>query len=134
MIQWTDRMETGVELQDRQHRELVRKVNELAAAMKAGKGREVVGDMLAFLGQYAVEHFRDEERLMKQAGYPGLAKHHAVHEAFKKDFGALVATYEAHPAKFSTAIEVQRRVLDWLRNHICGIDQDAGKYIKAHGG
>ncbi len=129
-LEWTPSMETGIDVVDRQHQELVRQVNRLVEAMRAGKGRKMVGEILAFLGRYAVEHFQTEEKIMEQGGYPGLDKHRRVHEAFKKDFGKLAAEYERTPAKLSLTIEVQRRVMEWLRSHILGMDQEAAAYLR----
>jgi len=133
MIQWSSAMETGVPVIDRQHKELVRQVNELVEAMRAGKGRQVVGDTLVFLGRYAQEHFETEEGLMKRFGYPGYERHRAVHEAFKRDFADLSAEYDRNPEKLALTIKVQKRVMDWLREHILRVDAEAGRYLREHG-
>ncbi len=132
-LEWTPSMETGIDVVDRQHRELVEQVNRLVEAMRAGKGRKVVGEILSFLGRYAVEHFQTEEKIMEQGGYPDLDKHREVHEAFKKDFGELAAEYDRSPTKLSLTIEVQRRVMAWLREHILKMDMKAAEYLRAHG-
>ncbi|GAB4264588.1 bacteriohemerythrin [Deferrisoma sp.] len=132
-MQWEAKMATGIAKVDAQHKELIRQVNELMDAMKAGKGRQIIGDVLAFLGKYAVEHFATEEALMQRHGYPGYAEHKAVHEAFKKDFGALAAEYDRNPEKLSVTIQVQHRVMDWLRDHILGIDQKLGAFLREKG-
>lgn len=118
---------------DAQHKELIRQVNELLNAMRAGKGRQVIGDVLAFLGRYAEEHFATEEALMRRHEYPGYGEHKAIHEAFKRDFGALAAEYDRSPEKLSVTIQVQRRVLDWLRNHILNTDQKMGVFLREKG-
>ncbi len=130
-LEWTPSMETGIDVVDRQHRELVDQVNRLVEAMRAGKGRQVVGDILSFLGRYAVEHFQTEERIMERGGYPDLERHRQVHEAFKKDFGALAAEYDRSPTKLSLTIEVQRRVMEWLRDHVLKMDKKAAEYLRA---
>ena len=133
MLKWEAAMETGIATVDRQHQELVDKVNELMTAMKEGKGREIIGDVLAFLGNYAVDHFRTEETLMDRHKYPDADKHKAIHETFKADFGRLVGEYDANPTKVSLTIEVQRRVGEWLRGHILNVDKELGKYLAEKG-
>lgn len=132
-MQWEAKMATGIAKVDAQHKELIRQVNELMDAMKAGKGRQIIGDVLAFLGKYALEHFATEEALMQRHGYPGYAEHKAIHEAFKKDFGQLAAEYDRNPEKLSVTIQVQRRVLDWLRDHILNTDQKMGAFLREKG-
>lgn len=133
MLQWEPAMATGIAAVDRQHKDLISRVNELLTAMKAGKGRQMVGELLAFLGKYAVEHFGTEEALMHKHAYPGYAEHKAIHEAFKKDFGALAAQLDAGPTNLSLTIEVQRRVMDWLKTHILSMDAALGKYLAGRG-
>ena len=133
-LQWTPDMETGIEVVDRQHRELVEQVNRLLQAMRAGKGRKVVGDLLAFLGRYAVEHFQTEEEIMRKGGYPEYERHRAVHEAFKRDFAKLAAEYEKQAnTKLALTIEVQKRVMEWLRQHILKTDKKAAEHLREHG-
>jgi hemerythrin len=133
MIQWGKSMETGNQTIDGQHRELVDKVNGLLEAMKQGRGKEVIGDVLVFLGSYAVSHFNEEEKLMARSNYPEREAHRKIHEAFKTDFGRLVQDYDASPASSALTIEVQRRVGDWLRNHILDVDKKLGAHLAAHG-
>lgn len=133
MFQWDPKMETGVAAIDRQHKELVRQVNELMTAMKEGRGRQMIGDVLAFLGKYAVEHFGTEEELMRKNGYPDYERHHAIHEAFKKDFGALAEELDANPVNLSLTLKVQNKVLDWLKSHILNIDSQVGSFLAAKG-
>ncbi len=133
MLQWEPAMATGIGSVDRQHKDLVQQVNQLVEAMKSGKGRQVVGDLLVFLGKYAVDHFGLEESLMQRHDYPAYADHKAVHEAFKKDFGVLAGQFDAAPSSLSLTIDVQRRVTDWLRNHILNTDAKLGAFLKERG-
>lgn len=132
MLQWEPSMETKVSAVDQQHKELVRQVNGLIEAMKAGKGRQIIGDTLTFLGKYAVEHFGTEEALMRKHGYPGYETHKGIHEAFKADFGNLAKELDGGAA-LTVTIDVQRRVLDWLKNHILQVDRELGKFLKEKG-
>ena len=132
MLQWEAAMETQVSTVDEQHRELVRQVNGLVEAMKAGKGRQIIGDTLVFLGQYAVEHFGTEEALMRKHGYPGYDKHKGIHETFKADFGKLAKELDGGSA-LTVTIDVQRRVLDWLKSHILQVDKEMGSFLKEKG-
>lgn len=133
MLQWEPAMETKVGEIDRQHKELVKQVNELVEAMKSGKGRQLVGDVLVFLGKYAVQHFGTEEALMQKHKYPQYETHKGIHEAFKQDFGKLAQEFQDGSQNLSLTIQVQQRVLDWLKKHILGTDQELAKYLKTCG-
>jgi len=133
MIQWEPSMETRVSVIDKQHKMLVARVNELVSAMKSGKGRELIGDTLVFLGKYALDHFATEEAFMRQHGYPGYDKHKAIHEAFKQDFGSLAKEFDTGAKSLSLTVQVQHRIADWLRTHILQTDQELGRYLRAKG-
>ncbi len=130
-VQWNSSMETGIGVVDDQHRELFRRIDELLDAMRSGKGRGVVGELLAFLGRYADEHFRTEEGIWSRAGLPDLDQHRRAHEGFRRDFAKLAQEYEQDPSKLSLAIEVQRRVMEWLREHILKVDKKAAAWVAA---
>ncbi len=73
-IEWNDTTySVGVRQFDDEHKELVRLINELHAAMKSGRGRDVMGPTLNSLTRYVKLHFSREETIMGQHGYPGLA-------------------------------------------------------------
>jgi len=114
-------------------------VNGFARARKVGKDQEVGGEVLAFLGKYAVEHFGMEDGLLRKQGYPGYAEHKgctehkAIHEVFQKDFGALAPQFDAAPKILSPTIDVQRRVTDCLKAHILGTDAKLGPFLTERG-
>lgn len=63
-VVWSSEFEVGVELIDRQHRELIDRINKLLAAIREGRGREETFKVMRFLQEYVVEHFSAEERFM----------------------------------------------------------------------
>jgi hemerythrin len=129
-ILWTPDLAIGVEAIDRQHQDLFAAIDRLLVAMSDGRGRGEVAQLLGFLGQYAVEHFRDEEQLMSQSRYPDLAQHRRVHEEFKADFGRLSAQLEAGGPTSSLVLEVNRRAAQWLRTHVMGMDKKLGAFLQ----
>ena len=65
----------GVPSLDEQHKNLISLVNKLNDAMKSGRGKDVLGDILAKLVNYTKTHFAAEEQLMRMHSYPDLASH-----------------------------------------------------------
>lgn len=101
---------------DRDHQKLFDLIDQLAAAMKAGEGKEVCATLIDQLIGFARTHFAMEERLMGQQRYPQAAAHKAEHDGFvgkvvnlrqKIDSGSTVLSSEM--------LSVMR---DWLNNHI----------------
>ncbi len=129
-VQWTPDLAVGVTLIDDQHKELFKRINQLLEASSQGKGKDEVGKVLQFLSDYVITHFGTEEKAMIQHGYGGITAHKAEHLAFLRDFGDLAKGFETQGASTTLLIAVQRRVIDWLNNHIRQSDKALGAFLK----
>lgn len=130
-IQWTQDLATGVGWQDEQHKELFVRLDNLLEAAKQGKSKDEVGKIVKFLEEYVGTHFGTEERHMNMFAYPDTSSHKQEHMAFVKEFTQLKKDFEKEGASSSIAIQVQRRVTDWLKNHIAKTDKSLGAFLKA---
>lgn len=130
LVQWQADLETGAELVDAQHKEIFNRVNALLTAMQQGKGRAEVVAVIDFLGKYVVSHFTAEEGLMRQNGYPEYTAHQQLHKAFVTDFADLKREFEANGSSSLLVIQVQRRVIDWLMNHIIREDKRIAEFLR----
>ncbi len=128
-IQWTEELAVGEQLIDTQHQEIFRRISTLLDACNKGKGKEAVGDVLNFLGNYVVEHFGAEEKLMQQYDYPEYPQHKQMHEAFIKKFEELKEDYEKNGVALNLVIQTNRFVVGWLNDHIRNVDKKLGKFI-----
>ena len=68
-FQWNTSYSVKVEAMDAQHKRLFEIIRELYTAMRAGHGKQVVGEVLHRLIEYTVQHFAAEEKLMEKNGY-----------------------------------------------------------------
>ena len=80
----TKDLETGNIIIDKEHRELLKAVNDLMDACSDGKGRDHMIKTIKFLNDYVDSHFAHEERLQQKSGYPGMTAHKAFHEKYKQ--------------------------------------------------
>lgn len=119
-IHWTDDLNTGIEVIDKQHRRIVVYINELNAAHSAGD-RSATRRVLNELVDYTISHFSFEEEMQEKAGYPFCKAHKRVHEMFTKR----VAEFQQ---RAKTGEDVTQEILEmlkiWLVNHIKGDDAD----------
>ena len=83
-------------------------------------------DALEEMHQYATMHFEFEEAYMKRIGYPDLASHIAIHNAFKGKLERIRNDYQNNIRPLNS--EIMKLIENWLVNHILSEDQ---KY-KAH--
>lgn len=113
---WGPQFATGNSNVDAQHQELFRKVAALHHAMRDGKGRAIIGELLVFLAAYTEEHFRDEEADMRKAGYPALAQHQELHRTLLAQVADVKRRFDAGEAL--KTMEVSDFLADWLCTHI----------------
>jgi len=134
-LQWTLDMQVGVEEIDAQHKELFVRINKLRAALGQGRGKDEIDRTIRFLEEYVVDHFAGEERRMAETTYPYAGLHKAEHADFIRDFSLIKEKLERmeREGMITTfaVIEVQRKLYDWLVNHIAKSDKVLGAFIAA---
>jgi hemerythrin len=128
-LQWEPRLSVGVPFIDQQHQELIGALNALLAAMQSSRGKEEVGKLLQFLGEYTVSHFAAEEQMMARTRYPGLAGHKEQHEAFVAEFKKLAAEFAKTGPTTGLAIRLNGKVCEWLREHIGHLDRQLADFV-----
>lgn len=128
-ITWDPNLETGDPEIDGQHRELFFRIDKLLAASRERRSREEVAQTLTFLGDYVVQHFGAEERMMVEAGYPELEAHRAEHARFVQEFGILYNEFKSEGPTTLFIIRVGNRVTGWLREHIYRTDRQLVEYL-----
>jgi hemerythrin len=129
-VQWTVDLTVGNELIDLQHQELFSRFNDLISACKERKGKEKVVELLAFLGDYVVEHFQAEEQLMLRRGYPEYETHRQLHQHFIGKLTALRQDMDQEGATVNLVIATNQTVLQWLIEHIKRVDSKFGVFLK----
>ncbi len=121
---------TEVDDIDEQHRELFRRIERLLDASRTRSSREEVGRLLEFLGDYVVEHFAAEERLMQVSHYPSFEGHREEHRRFVKELELLRQELKTEGPSHLFVIRVGNRVTEWLREHIYRTDRMVGQWIR----
>lgn len=131
LIEWSEDLSVNVSEIDREHQMLVGMINELNDAMRWGKGKAVVRNIITGLGIYAASHFKTEEEYFDKLDYPYASGHKKEHS----DFVAKVAEFRGglERGKIGLTIEVLFFLSDWLRNHIEVSDKKYGPFFNANG-
>lgn len=121
-ITWTDSLKCGVIEVDNQHRELFRQVDGLQQAMSKGQGRQEIGRLLDFLGDYVVRHFAAEEKQMDALGCPAARANKQAHAEFLEVFKSLRHRFDESGATPTLVLEIKDTLSRWLVDHIRNID------------
>lgn len=132
LIEWKDIYETGIVALDNEHRTLVEQINRLGQVLRNKSGDDALGEILAVLQDYTENHFRHEERLMQEYGYPDLAEHREIHQALRDSVAELKAEYA--DGKEGLAKELYKFLRGWLLGHIVEVDKKYGAFLESRAG
>lgn len=127
---FTKDLETGNQLIDNEHRQLIDAINNLLTACSTGKGRTELANTTKFLQDYTAKHFSDEEKLQLQSQYPDYANHKRYHEDFKKVVAGICQKLEKDGPTISLVGEVNSAIAGWLINHIKKEDVKVANHLK----
>ena len=120
LFPWREAYSVAIPQIDQQHKQLIKLINDMHAAMLAGNGRTTVAGILNELVRYTESHFAAEEALLRERGYSRLAAHQAEH---RRLFGQVRELQEKSVAgTFTASMEVMKFLKDWLANHILSND------------
>ena len=79
MVELTKTFVLECEELDRDHKRLVEMVNDITKDIEKGETEHCSSKVLSFVN-FAKAHFFREEKILKEAGYPDLEKHHEHHK------------------------------------------------------
>lgn len=130
-ITWDEQYSVGVMEIDNQHKRLVELVNNLHEAMKEGKGRDIMTEVLTSLIDYTASHFATEEKYMTKFNYPQYGSHKLEHQKFVKQVLDFQNDYNS--GKLAITIDIMKFLKDWLVNHIQGTDKKFGPFFNKNG-
>jgi len=123
----------GIEEIDKQHQELLDRMELLRDYMRRGLSKDAIRDTLKFLESYVVEHFATEVRYMQQYRYPGMLEHKAEHETFLRDFTAFKEKFTSLQAQGESTtflgLDIVRKLNAWFTNHIETVDMKMGEFL-----
>lgn len=125
-IQWTEDLNTDIQVIDSQHLRIVEYINALDD-IKESHDRDEVGRVLNELVDYTLSHFAFEESLMEDAGYPFINGHKMVHELFVKRVGDFQQRFKMGEDIAEELLTVLR---SWLINHIKSDDSDYAETVR----
>jgi len=125
LYDWKDDYSVGVARFDNHHKRLFNIANQLHEMMKQGKGSEVIEPVLRELIDYTRYHLTEEEKVMETIGYSDISAHKWAHKIFTDQLNEAQTEVDAGKTIF-VVIKIAKTVIDWLINHIYGIDK---KYL-----
>lgn len=131
LIAWNDRLALGLPAIDHDHRRLVSLINALAGHKVRGGRHPELLTLFDELRDYAVTHFRAEERLMEEAAVSAAHRdaHHRAHAGFVAYLDQAVPVLAANPDDIIEPLLAF--LMKWLVQHIVGLDARMAREIAA---
>ncbi len=123
-LEWTEDLNTGIDVIDAQHRRIVDYINQLHDARQTGDV-VLVGEVIESMVDYTLSHFGFEETLMEDAGYEFVRPHKKVHELFVRRVDQLHQRFKAGE---DISGELHAMLSRWLFSHI---RHDDASYVSA---
>jgi CRP/FNR family transcriptional regulator len=131
LLAWDPIYSIGIDAIDRQHQRLFEISNRFYDAWRTRAGHDALRRVFDELLEYTGYHFAEEERLMREIGYPGFAGHHRAHEELVELVGKYRSQLEAGvPGIETQALEF---IKTWLNIHVLEDDRSIGDYLRRTG-
>lgn len=124
-MEWNEEiMSTGVELVDSQHKEIIRRVNNLKQVAECGGNALTpeINHLIDFLADYVIAHFLSEETLQMKINYADFEAHKLEHEGFIHNFTDMRDMYQRSGATNENIQALISMSESWLIEHIAGSD------------
>ena len=127
LITWGEGLLVGIPEIDSEHEKIVHMINELHAAMKEGKGKSLMANILAAVEDYTKSHLTHEEELMIRYGYPEYLEHKAIHVEF---IGKIEEYKNLNEQQVLQARHLINVLQSWLLDHIANTDKRYSSFLR----
>ena len=121
----------GIKQIDQEHQILINLINELYEFMSQGKGKEIIEKTIADLINYTEFHFKSEEKLLSDYGYPEFRSHLLKHYMLVKEVKEMQENYRS--GRLLVIPKVSDFLKEWLTQHIRISDKHYAIFLKAKG-
>lgn len=132
-IEWNNSYEIGVPLIDEHHQTLLKRLNDVSAAVEEHQGEREITRTLKFLADYTQFHFSAEEEKMRESDYPGLDKQLEEHKKFLDALDKLEEDFRDEDATKALSESLNTFLFNWLIHHIKELDAQFGAYLSEKG-
>ena len=123
MLEWKADYETGVPAIDTQHKVLFNHINRLEEVLKKSENERAEADyLLAFLENYAEQHFKGEETCMARFRCPAHAKNKEEHKQFMDFLVFGKSLYQSSGSPKEVLERLHESMVWWINNHILKVD------------
>lgn len=121
----------GIQKMDEEHQYLVDLINELYEFMSKGNGKDIIEKTIVGLISYIEFHFKNEEKLLSDYGYPEYRDHLSKHYKLIKEVKEIQENFSN--GQLLVTSEISNFLKEWLTQHIMISDKGYARFLKAKG-
>lgn len=125
LFNWSDKFSLNIQKIDQQNKKLASSINCLYETKQADK--EVLDKVLDELVDFTKTHFKKEEELMEQCGYPDYTVHKSEHDKLVQWLQDMLKKHYSGNTNITADIAIF--LSDWLAEHILVKDKKYGEYF-----
>ena len=129
-VNWSPNLSVGIEFIDADHQQSITLLTEFQELMVSDQPRAAVIEKLDELIEFSEQHFRLEERLMKQNNYREFGEHQAIHKKLLQQTADLRERLVTGATDIGP--EVTDFLKDWLIRHILESDKHFGGFSRGN--
>jgi len=126
LIEWTEKLDLGIEEIDTQHKSLADCINRLHHLYITSSDPKELEEVLKFLETYVAYHFNSEEKRFEKNGYPDLETHKKGHREFERTTSNFVHTYQNGHV---ITDELFTFLHNWFISHVGVSDKKVKNYL-----
>ncbi|MBI3396124.1 MAG: hemerythrin family protein [Spirochaetia bacterium] len=130
LASWDHKLKTHNEQIDDDHVLLLQTSLELFRVIDEHAQPDVVNKTLSLLQSYVNDHFKAEEALMMEAGYPGIEAHRREHENLARACDLVIEEYHIGYRRLSSAL--RQFLQHFLVFHIPRMDEPMVAWLRKH--
>lgn len=129
-IEWTKKLETGIDKIDDQHRKLIDIINKLHEFIIEKNDVSTIQDAIVDLKLYTIFHFNTEEKMFTKYDYKeeDFESHIKGHKAFTDEIAHYMSADTA--TQQSLGEHLLKYLKEWLTGHILVSDMKFASFMK----
>lgn len=134
-IKWRDEYNSGIDIIDRQHKDIVKALNDIYLTIE--KGRDVekkLPELLEAIDRYAIIHHHTEEGYADKYNFPKAKELKESHEFFYSIYRQLrtLSKYKNTPGlpRIQYITHLHAVMSEWLMFHFTTIDKELFDYLR----
>jgi len=127
LLSWSDKFSVGVDEIDRQHKHMMRLINNIDEVLVKGGNYESITPIVSELVDYAKTHFSYEEKLLKANNCPEFERHQKSHIQLHKELTDWQEKLKnCNPDMLKEMMTILRL---WFPGHILSADKKHAEYL-----